>query len=158
MEHAVADAEADITAAEGHPVDTLRIVVEGRTGILCEHLAQGVEELSGEVMLEGVGDVDAEGLPLPAVDEAAACIGMGVGIGDVGFDVVDGGAVHEVGSEDVDDGALVVGDLDAFYPDARQSQIVGTEGRPRGKDAYALVAAKTWRSDGETGGIERLRD
>ena len=40
------------------------------------------------------------------VDKTAAGIGMGIGIGDIGFDIVDGGAVHQIGSCDVDDGTI----------------------------------------------------
>ena len=72
---------------------------------------------------------------------------MAVGVGDIGFDVVDGGAVHQVGTPHDEDGADVGPVLDGLQPDAGQAQRVGPEGGAGGKDAHPGVAAETGRED-----------
>ena len=72
------------------------------------------------------------------VGEAGACAGVAVGVGDIGLDVEDGGAVDEVVAGDNEDWAL----LDAEKTDGGEADGVGTEGAAGGKDPYPAVAAE----------------
>ena len=80
--------------------------------------------------------------------EACGGVRVAVGVGNVGLDVVDGGAVHQVGAPHDEDGADVRPVLDGFQLDAGQSQRIGPEGRAGGKYAHPGVAAEAGRPDG----------
>ena len=117
----VGNAEADIAGGKRHSVDALRIVMITGTGVLGQHLAHGSLLIGREEAGDVGRDDDIEGLPDMGVDETAAGIGMGIGIGHVGLDVVDGRAVHQVGTENVDDGTEVGRQLHLIYIYARES-------------------------------------
>jgi hypothetical protein len=57
----------------------------------------------GDLDSQFVRDLHMKRLPLFFVHKTAPCLRMGIGISYVGFDVVDGGAVHEVCPTHVDD-------------------------------------------------------
>ena len=76
------------------------------------------------------------------VDKAAAGLGMAVGKGNVGLDVEDGGAVHEVGPLDMEHGSVGSMEVDGEESYGGESQRIGTEGRPGGPHTYSLVASQ----------------
>ena len=117
----IGDAEADVATSKGHAVEALRVVVVAGTRVLSQHLAQGSLLIGREEGGDVGRDDDVEGLPDMGVDETAAGIGMGIGIGHVWLDVVDGRAVHQVGTENVDDGTEVGRQLHLIYIYARES-------------------------------------
>ena len=81
--------------------------------------------------------------------EAPGGVRVAVGVGDVGLDVVDGGAVHQVGTPHDEDGADVRPVLDGFQLDAGQSQRSWAgKGEAGGKYAHPGVAAEAGRPDG----------
>ena len=149
MDVTVGNTELYVTAGKGHPINALRVVVVTGTRVLGQHIAQSLQFRIAEQSGDVVGDFHAERLPLMLIDKAGAGIGVSVGIGDVGFDIVDGRTIHEVGTEDVDDGSFGGSKLYFLDADARKPEVVGTEGRARGKHPYTLVAAKTRGADGE---------
>ena len=80
-------------------------------------------------------------------------IRVAVGVWDIGLDVVDGGAVHEVGAPHDEDRAHLGPDLDFFQLDAGQAQRIGPERRAGGKHAHPGVAAQAGRADRGRPGI-----
>ena len=80
------------------------------------------------------------------VDEAATGIGMGVGIDHVGLDVVDGGAIHEVGTKNVYQRTVGGVEVDVREAHRRESYAVGTERRACGENSHTGVAAKQRRA------------
>ena len=140
-EHAISYPKAHITTSEGHAVDATGIVMIAGTRVLGQHLTESLEVGGAVAACHGIGNVDLQRLPLMAVDEARASLGVGIGIGHVGLDVVDGRAVHEVGTEHMDDRTLGGVELHLIYTYAREPEVVGTEGRARGKNPDAIVAA-----------------
>lgn len=73
---------------------------------------------------------------------------MTVGEGKIRFDVEDRCAVHQVGTFDVDDGAVGRIELNPADLDRGEADGVGAEGRAGGKDSHAHVAAETRGTDG----------
>ena len=53
---------------------------------------------------------------------------MRVGKGQVGFDVQDGSAIHQIGTFNVDDWALGCVKFNLCYPDGGQTYVVGAKG------------------------------
>ena len=119
----------DFQPAKLHAVDPLRVVLVGGTRVVFQHTLQSgllVGRHSGpEVGVADHGQVVELGL----CREACGGVRVAVGVGDVGLDVVDGGAVHQVGAPHDEDGADVRPVLDGFQLDAGQSQRIG---RPDG--------------------------
>ena len=140
--------EVDFQPAELHAVDPLRVVLVGGAGVVFQHTLQSgllVGRHSGPEA--GVAD-HGQVVELGLCREAPGGVRVAVGVGDVGLDVVDGGAVHQVGAPHDEDGADVRPVLDGFQLDAGQSQRIGPEGRAGGKYAHPGVAAEAGRPDG----------
>lgn len=137
------DTELDVAASEGHPVDALRVVVVMGPGIQGER-ADNLVGLCPYPAPQLVGKDDSELAPLAVVGEPATRVGVAVGVWDVGFDVVDGGAVHEIGAADNE-----FSPTDLHQAHRRETQSVGTEGTARSKDTQPLVASKTRRTHGQ---------
>ena len=94
-----ADPEADIAACERHTIDASVVVVIARTRVLGKYTAQCISLFSGEGSSHLHRHLHLQRLPLLRVDEAAAGLGMAVGIGDVGLHVENGRTIHQVGSQ-----------------------------------------------------------
>src|SRR5574344_1315840 len=93
--------------------------------------------------------------PDMTVHKAGMCFWVSISIRHIGLDVVDGSSVHEISSTHQYDRSFLLVHLHLFYPDARQSQVIRTEGRARCKYSHPLVAPQTWRSDGQRMSIFR---
>ena len=70
---------------------------------------------------------------------------MAVCVGDVGLDVKNGGAVHEVRTGDMDHGAKLLRHFHTQQLHTGKAQIVGPEGGPGGEDAHPGIAAQPRR-------------
>ena len=112
-----------------------------------QHAPQALLLGGGDAGPEGRVAFDVEVVHLGLAREALGGVGVAVGVGNIGLDVVDGGAVHEVGSPHDEDGAHVGTNLDFFQLDAGQAQRIGPEGRAGGENAHAGVAAEAGRAD-----------
>ena len=80
------------------------------------------------------------------VCKAAGGVGVTVAVGDVGLDVKDGGAVHQIGTADMEDGAVFFCMLHPQQVYAGKPQIVGAERGTGGEDAHAGVSAQPGRA------------
>ena len=127
-ENTIGDGEMDVVPTEGHAIDFGGIVLVVWPGVELQGVAQGGELFGREEYRHAVGNVHLQLCPCAAVDKAAACLGMAVGIDHVGFDVIDRCAVHEVCTEYMDDGPLGCVELYAVEAHGGESQGVRTEG------------------------------
>ena len=127
------------------------------TWILCQHLLQGFQLLCRQLSFQILRYVYRQGIPAFTVNKSAFRLRVAVGVGYVGFDVVDGCSVHEIGSKYMDNRSPVACHLYSVYANRRESQTVGTEGRPRGKYTHSLVATQTGRPDGERHVLSAIR-
>ena len=80
------------------------------------------------------------------VDKAAACLGMGIGIGHIGLDIENGRSIHQVGSTHMQHRSLWALPFHALQLHRRQPQRIGTEGAARSKHAHTLIATQTRRA------------
>ena len=80
------------------------------------------------------------------IRKAAFGIGVGIAVGDVGLDVEDGGAVHQVCTAHMKNGAELLRMLHTQELHAGKPQIVGTEGGAGGKDTHAGIAPQPGRA------------
>ena len=94
--------EAYILAFEGHAVYLVGVVLVLWTWVECQHSGKCFEAIGVEVCLQVLREVYGELLPVTLVHKSATCIGVAVCIGHVGFDVLDRGSMHEVGTQHVD--------------------------------------------------------
>ena len=140
--------EVDFQTAELHAVDPLGVVLVGGAGVVFQHTLQRRLLVGGHFGPEGVAADHVQVVGPGLRCETCGGIRVAVGVGDIGFDVVDGGAVHQVGAPHDEDGADVGSVLDGFQLDAGQSQRIGPEGRAGGKYAHPGVAAEAGRPDG----------
>ena len=118
----------------------------GGARVTCQYAGQG-----GAVGLRHLCQQFGRELYLQTVElglagKALGGIRVAVGIGDVRLDVVNGGAIHQVGTAHDEHRANVRPVLDAFQTHAGKAQRIGTEGRPGGEHAHAGVAAQTRRA------------
>ena len=132
--------------AELHAVHPLRVVLVGGARVTCQYAGQG-----GAVGLRHLCQQFGRELYLQTVElglagKALGGIRVAVGIGDVRLDVVDGGAIHQVGTAHDEHRANVRPVLDAFQTHAGKAQRIGAERRPGGEHAHAGVAAQTRRA------------
>ena len=70
---------------------------------------------------------------------------MAVGIGQIGLDIQDRGAVHQVGAAYVQNGPQHGVRFDSLQPHGGQADRIGPKRRSRGKNAHASVAAQLGR-------------
>ena len=97
--------EADIKSREGEAVDPSGLALVAGPGVVTEDahgggalgFRQKGQQAGGEVHLQ-------EEFP-GGVREAAQGLGVGISVGDVGLDVKNGGAVHQIRTGDMDDRA-----------------------------------------------------
>lgn len=140
--------EGHVEAGIGKMVETLGFVLAaGAARVLAKHLDKPGQLCGRDVFLQRLWEVDLELLPGVLLDEAADGVGMAVGEGDVGFDVVDRRAIAQVRPEDVDDRALVR-ELDVVEFHAGEADGIGSEGTACGKQAHALASPKARRAHG----------
>ena len=98
-------------------------------------------------LLQRLWKLDIELLPWHIFNPAAGRIRVAVRKRNVGLDVVDGRAVAQIGSQHMDDGA-VVGKLDTIELDADKTDGIGAKRTARGKSAHALGSTQARRSHG----------
>ena len=139
-----------VAAFEFQAVDPLRVVLVLRPRVFGEDLPEGFEVFGTEFCSYIFRDYDFKPLPRRAVSEAAADIRVGVSVFNVGFDVIYGRSVREVGSENGYSAFLRVY---MVYLYRAESQRVRSEGRTGGEDSDAGVAPKSRGSYGEVSGI-----
>lgn len=119
------------------------------TRVLGEKVAQGKKLVGSELAGDNIRDVYLQRLPRPLIDETRASVRVSVGIGDVGLNIVDRRAIHQVSTKYVDDWRLTASEVYFVNAHTRKADGIGAERRTRGEDPNALVATKTWRTDGE---------
>ena len=138
------DAELDLEAVEEHGVEAVGVVLVVGTGVLCQRLDECRTQVGGNGGQQPLRVVYGQRLRRCRGGEAAAGVGVAVGIREVGLDVEDGCAVDEVGALDHQHGAW----LDTQEPHTGETDGVGPEGAAGGEDPYPLVAAQSRRPDG----------
>ena len=147
----------DIEPGKGQAVNPSGLALVAGAGVVAENADGGGALVFRQKLQKGRGEGHLQKKVICGVREAAQGIGMGVCVGDVGFDVENGGAVHQVRAGNVDDRAKLLRHFHTLEPDAAQSQIVGPEGGPGGEHAHAGVAAQAGRADrGAPAGPDRL--
>ena len=110
MDDAIRDCELDVTAGKGHAVDTLGVGMIVRTGIQRKNLHEGGLLVGGETLAPHLREIHFQRFPLCLVGETATGIRVGIGIGDIGLHIVDGCAIHKVGTQNVDNALFHPGD------------------------------------------------
>ena len=80
--------------------------------------------------------------------EALGGLGMGVHIGQIGLDVIEGGAVHQISPQNVKHRPPGGVQLDPFQLHAGEPQRIGAERGAGGKNSHPGVAPQPGRADG----------
>ena len=132
-----------------HAVDAAAILLITRARVAGEGAAQCGEGIGIEACGKRFGNYHIEHFAFlrVRVGESACSIGVAVGVGQIGLNVVDRSAVHQVGASHYKHwriGAIVVY---AYEPHRGQAYSIRSEGRASGKDAHASVAAQARRAN-----------
>ena len=91
------------------------------------------------------------------LSKAPSGIGVTIRKGQIGLDVQDGCAIHQVGSIHTDDRSLTGVEVDGQDAYAGQADVVGTERTARGPYTHAPVATQTGRTNGGTPRLAVMR-
>ena len=121
--------EAHVTACKRHAVDAGRVVVIAGPRVLLQHVTQGSLFGSRKQRCQHLRNFHLQGLPLVGVNKTRTGVRMSIGISHVGLHIIDGRAIHEVGTLHMDYGAVIAVQLHLFYTHTRQAKPIGTEGR-----------------------------
>ena len=111
-------AEFHLIAAKFQPIDAAGVCLIPRARILCEHADERVALLSREAGQQLRRDTHRQRMHLYLPSEAFCCLRAAVGVGDVGLDIIDRRAVHQVCSGDVEHRPARVRKLDPFQTHA----------------------------------------
>ena len=87
-------AKMDIEALKGHAIQLLVVGMIMGTRVEFEYLSQRFKLCVAEKLKPAVGNIYLKTLHGVAIDKTRAGFCVAVGIGNVGLDVVNGGAVH----------------------------------------------------------------
>ena len=130
-----------------HAVDPVRVVLVGGPGVSGENPKQGTGLVLRQTLQQGRRAVHLQ-LGAAGGGEAPQGLRVAVCVGEVGLDVQNGGAVHEVGPRDDELGAVGGVEPDLLQLHGGEADGVGPEGGAGGKDPHALVAPQPGRPDG----------
>ena len=129
-------------------VDAVWLVFATRAArILTKDLYQAGELCGRNHILQRLRELDIELLPRSILNPAAGRIWMAIRKRNVGLNVVDGRAVTQIGSQHMDDGA-VVGKLHAVELNAGKTDGIGAKRAACGKYAHALGSTQARRAHG----------
>ena len=136
----------DIETGKGQTVCPLWIPLIGGTWIVGEHSQQGLALIKGNLIQKCFRNMDRQKIGIGVVCEAAKGIGMGVAIGNVGFDIKDWGAIHQICAAYMEHGSEFPGFLHLQQTDTGQAKTVGAEGGACSEYAHAGVAPQSRRA------------
>lgn len=139
--------EADIVPGERQSVDALRASLIGGAGSW-DRTPMAASRLSSGSRDRSAGGKLTFSRKSPAVSVAAGGVRVAVAVGNVGLDVENRGAVHQVCTAHVQNRAEFPGLLHTQKADAGQPQIVGAERGTGGEDAHPGVSAQPGRAHG----------
>ena len=97
----VNDMKADIIAHKGHTILAGSILLVVWARIESQSLSQHLKIGSGKQLTQGFGQHHLQLLPLVAISKTAKSIRMTVDISQVGFNIVDRRAIHQVCPQDI---------------------------------------------------------
>ena len=140
--------EADIVPGERQSVDALRASLVGWPGVVGQNADGGVPLVLREQGQKRGREADVQQEVPGGVCEAAGGVRVAVAVGNVGLDVENRGAVHQVRTAHMQNRAEFPGLLHAQKADAGKPQIVGAERGTGGKDPHSGVSAQPGRAHG----------
>ena len=117
-------------------------------GILRERLDEARALVCGDFLQEHVREDNFQGLCAAAFLERISRVGMTVGIGEIGLDVVDGAPVGQVRAGDIENGTVLCMEVHFYELYAGKTDRVRAERRARREDPYARFAAELRGRDG----------
>lgn len=140
--------EADIVPGERQSVDALRASLVGWPGVVGQNADGGVPLVLRKQGQKRGREADVQQESLGGIREAAGGVRVAVAVGNVGLDVENRGAVHQIRTAHMQNRAEFPSLLHAQKTDAGQPQIVGAERGTSGEDAHPGVSAQPGRAHG----------
>ena len=116
--------------------------------ILGERLHESRALLLRDFLQEHVREDNFQGLCAAAFLERIGRVGMAVGIGEIGLDVVDGGLVGQVRAGDIENGTVLCMEVHFYELYAGKTDRVRAERRARREDPHARFTAELRGRDG----------
>ena len=141
------DGKFDFVIVKAHTVNSLRIVLIGRTGIVRKTFTKSALFVFGYFRKQLVREFHLQGVVF--VFACIPCGGVRVTIckGQVGFDIKNGRSVQKIRARN-DENEFVIPFFCLYKLHARQPDRVGTEGGAACEHTHARITTKTGRTDG----------
>ena len=99
------DTETDVESGECQSVNPVRLSLVGRSGVMGENADGCVPFLFGKSVQQILREFYFQKKFAGGIRKAAFCLRMGIAVGNIGFHVEDGGAIHQVCAAHMEDGA-----------------------------------------------------
>ena len=147
MQGVVLNAETDFQTRKTETIYAGRVVLISGAGILCKQCFEGGVLISRDFCQQFGRKVNFKGVACFFSRKAACCIGLAISQREVRFYIKDRSAVHQIGTADTQNSAVIGGLFDAQKFNAGKPDGIGAERRPRGKNAHTLIAAQSWGTD-----------
>ena len=118
----------------------------GGAWVLGQHADQRLPQFLRHLSEQFRGDIHLQGGLLGRAGKASHRLRTAVGVGNIGLDIIDGTAIHQIGPGDMDHRSLRGVQFHPFQPHAAQPDGIGPERRTGGKDPHAGIAPQTRRA------------
>jgi hypothetical protein len=141
----IIDTEVHIKASKTHPVDSLGIMLIMRARILSKDLFEGLPLGRRKRSKKGLIALHAK-FGIRSCGKAAPCLRTSIGVRDIGLDIIDRRAAHQISSPYNEKESLDSAVLDFYKFYKRESQGIGPKRRAGGKNAEPFIAAKAGRT------------
>ena len=120
----VNDMEKDIVAHKRHAILAGCILLIMRTRIKGQRLSQHLDVSCRKQLTQFVGQYNLQPLPLMIVGKSATCLRMTVDVCQIGLDIINRCAIHQVSTQHLDGQFLHINMVNTYR---RQAQIIRTE-------------------------------
>ena len=141
------DAETDVETCKTDAVDSIRVFLVGGAGVVPQNTDSGCLLALWQPVQQIRREVYFQKKRTGTICEAAGSISVAIAVRNVGLDVENGCAVHQVGSPNMQYSSKLCTLLHTQQFDTGKSQIIGPERGASGKNTHAGVAAKSGWTD-----------
>ena len=126
-EYIIFDCEMNLEAGVFHVVYAVGIVLISGTGIFLQKLKGAFAEEFGDLLEKLLGNIYGDGTFSRCESESADGVGVGICVGEVGLDIINGCAVQKISACNVDDGTFGGIEFNADDLHRRNADRIGTE-------------------------------
>ena len=117
--------KADIESCKGNAVDPVRFALVGGTGVVTQNTHSGGLFVRGQDVFKVIRKHHIQQKLACGVRKAAGGFRVAIAVGNIGFDVENGRAVHQIGATHMQHRSVLLGMLDAQQFHTGKPQVIG---------------------------------